>query len=168
MSGQKISVKTKWGDKKTENSIKISGETLEDAMNELNSLDEWGEFKGDIGYDYDAADGLVTEVRLKPSYLIRMPVWAGYNKAPNACQKEWDRMWAKLEEHEDGHRQIHQDTLDTIEKFFNKASDYPEKQLKADFAKMSKAGQTNQDKFDTSTGHGSKKGVELVVTEECQ
>ncbi len=170
MAGKKVSinVKTKWGDKKTDNSIKISSTTLGDAMNELNQLDEWGEFKGDFAYDYDAADGIVTEIRLAPSYIIRMPTWAGYNKAPKACQDEWDRMYAKLQEHEDGHRQIHQDTLDSIEKFFGKATDYSEKQLKADYAKLTKAGQTNQDKFDTSTGHGSKKGVELVVSEECE
>jgi predicted secreted Zn-dependent protease len=163
-----VNVITKWGDKKTENSIKISGTTLGDAMNELNQLDEWGEFKGEIGYDYDVADDKVTELRLKPTYTIRMPTWAGYNKAPKACQQEWDRMWAKLQEHEDGHRQIHQDTLDAVEKYFGKATDLTDKQFNAEFTKLIKEGQNNQKKFDTSTGHGSKKGVELVVTEECE
>lgn len=170
MAGKKVTVKvkTKWGDKKIENSIKISSTTLGDAMNELNQLDEWGEFKGDIGFGYDTADDVVTEVTLKPSYTIRMPTWAGYAKAPKPCQEEWDRMYAKLQEHEDGHKQIHQDTLDAIEKYLGKATDLAEKQFKTDFAKLIKDGQDNQKKFDTSTGHGSKKGVELVVTEECE
>ncbi len=168
MAGKKISVKTKWGGKNTVQSIKISATTLGDAMKELNKLDEWGMFDGNIGYDYDTEDGLVTEVRLAPKYTINMPTWSGYDKAPQACKDEWDRMYEALVEHEDGHRQILEDTLDTIEKYLKKASDLPEKQFKADFAKMTKAGQANQDKFDTSTGHGSKKGVDLTVSEECE
>jgi predicted secreted Zn-dependent protease len=170
MAGKKvkINVKTSWGDQITDNSIKITATTLGDVVKELKKLDEWGEFKGDVGYDYDTENNIVTELRLTPTYTLRMPTWNGYDKAPKACQEEWDRMWPKLEEHEEGHKQIFLDTLDKIEKHFGKATNLSGKQLEAEFKKLIKTGQSHQDKFDTSTGHGSKKGVELIITDECK
>ena len=132
-------------------------------------LDEWGKFDGNIEYSYEAdADNHVTEVTLKPSYTIQMPVWAGYSKAPKACQKEWDRMWKKLEEHEEGHRLIHMDALTAIQDALEKQTDLAADQFESDFARKMQDAQKNQDKFDDATGHGSKKGVELNITAECE
>lgn len=164
----KIKVKTTWGKKEKKSSIKITAKTLGGALKELSKRDEWGKFEGKIGYGYGAADGIVTAVTLTPSYTIEMPTWSGYSKAPKACQKEWDRMWKKLEEHEEEHLNIHLATLKTIEDTLGKATDLPETQLPTDFDQMIADGQANQDKFDKSTGHGSKKGVELNIAKECE
>jgi hypothetical protein len=96
-----------------------------------------------------------------------MPVWTAYKKAPKACQEEWDRMWKKLEEHEDGHRLVHLETLTNMQDTLAKQTNLTADQFKADFAQMEADGQSNQDKFDTATGHGSKKGVTLNITPEC-
>ena len=165
--GTKVAVKTSWGNK-NKGSFTISANTLADALKALQKRNEWGKFDGKIDYDFDSADGVVTKVNLKPTYTIQMPDWSGYSDAPDKCKKEWDRMWAKLDEHEDGHRQVHEDTLTDIQDFLKDQEDLSEKQLKSEIAKRLKDMQTNQDKFDTSTGNGSKKGVELNVAEECQ
>jgi predicted secreted Zn-dependent protease len=167
--GSKVIVTVAWGKKEKNASIKISAKTLGGAAKELDKRDEWGKFDGKIEYEYDF-DGkaLVTAVTLKPSYTIQMPTWAGYSKAPKGCQKEWDRMWKKLEEHEDGHRLIHQATLAKIQATLAKQTDLTVDQLKSDFATWLDEGQDNHDKFDTSTGNGSKKGVELDISSECE
>jgi predicted secreted Zn-dependent protease len=169
MAGTKVKVKIAWGKKEKKLSIKIGAKTLGGALKELLRLDEWGDFHGDIAYVYRAdANNHVTEVTLKPSYTIQMPTWAGYSKAPKACQQEWSRMWKKLEEHENGHRDIHLKALTAIQNALAKKTDLTVDQLESDFARMMKEAQDKQDKFDNSTGHGSNKGVELNITKECE
>ena len=167
MAGVKVTVKTTWGAKNS-STFQVKAKTLGGAADELSKRDEWGKFDGNIGYDYDSDENdYVTKVTLKPSYTISMPVWAGYKKAPKACQQEWDRMYKALEKHEDGHRLIHLETLATIETALQCKTDYPASDLKTDFAQWMQDGQDNQDKFDKSTRNGANKGVELTITDEC-
>ena len=76
-------------------------------------------------------------------------------------------MYKALAKHEDEHRVIHSETLATIEKALQGKTDYPASQLQTDYAQWMQDGQDNQDKVDTSTGNGAKKGVELTITDEC-
>jgi predicted secreted Zn-dependent protease len=169
MADTAVKVKIAWGKKEKKSSIKINAKTLGGALEQLEKLDEWGKFDGPIDYAYKAnGDGLVTEVTLKPSYTIKMPMWTGYSKAPKACQKEWDRMWKKLDEHEDKHRLIHLEAVTIIHDTLAKKTDLTVEQLHADMKKMEQDGQANQDKFDTSSGHGANAGVELNITQECE
>jgi predicted secreted Zn-dependent protease len=168
MADVKVKVKIVWAGK-DKSTFKVIAKTLGAAAKELDKRDEWGKFRGKVGFDYQSDENdYVTEVTLKPSYTIEMPVWANYKKAPKACQEEWDRMWKKLEEHEDGHRVIHLETLTTMQNTLGGQTNLPADQLKTDFAQMENDGQDNQDKFDTATDHGAKKGVELTITDECK
>lgn len=169
MAGIQVNVKTSWGKKEKKNSIKINAKTLGGAAKELAKRDEWGEFDGKIDYSYESDENdYVTDVTLKPYYTINMPVWSGYKKAPKACQDEWDRMWKALDQHEDGHRLIHLETLARITKVLEKKTDLTVDDFKTEFDELIREGQDNHDKFDTATGHGSKKGVSLNVTSECE
>src|SRR5262249_48950739 len=157
-----------WGRKEKKSSIRIAANTLGGALKELQKRDEWGDFRGDIDYTYKAdVNDHVTEVTLTPSYTIQMPEWSGYRQAPKACQKEWDRMWRKLDEHEDGHRLIHEQALTTIQKTLDQKSDLSPDHLDSEMARIMQAAQAKQDSFDASTGHGSKQGVSLSITQEC-
>jgi predicted secreted Zn-dependent protease len=169
MAGTKVNIKTAWGKKEKTSSIKVTAKTLGGALDELSKRNEWGKFDWKIDYDYKAnADNYLTEVILKPSYTIHMPTWASYGKSPEACQKEWDRMWKKLEEHEEGHRQIHLESLATIQRNLQGQTDLTVDQFEADFAQWMQAGQDDQAKFDTSTANGKNKGVELNIMSECE
>jgi len=169
MADIKVNVKTTWGKKEKKSSIKINAKTLGGAAKELAKRDEWGEFSGRIDYSYDSDENdYVTDVTLKPYYTINMPVWSGYKKAPKACQEEWDRMWKALDAHEEGHRLIHLETLIKITERLEKQTNLTVDDLKIHFAELIQEGQDNQDKFDAATGHGSKKGVSLQVTPECE
>jgi len=169
MAGTKVNVKTVWGKKEKKSSIKINATTLGGALEELLKLPEWGEFDGKLDVDHKAnSKGHVTEVTLKPSYTILMPTWAGYGKATKTCRGEWDRMWKKLDEHENGHRLIHLEALAAIQSHLQMQTDLTVEQFEADLARMMEDGQSKQEKFDAATGHGSKKGVELNITKDCQ
>lgn len=167
MADQKTKVTIKWGNK-DEDTFKLNAKTLKEAYEALEQRDEWGKFVGDIGYGYNTANGIVTDVTLKPSYTLSMPDWSGYQGSPKTCQQEWDKMYTKLAEHEDGHRQVHQDILDKMEKFVEKAKNLTEKQLVDQLKKLLKDMKDDQKKFDTATGNGSKKGVVLNIAPECQ
>ena len=165
----KVKVTASWGKKETKSSIKIKAKTLGDALTALQKRDEWGKFEGQLDYAYKTdSDDHVTEVTLKPSYTIQMPTWDGYKKAPKACQKEWDRMWKKLEQHEDKHRLIHLEMYAKVTDYLSKATDLTVKKFEADFKKMAQEGQANQDKFDSSSKHGQRDGVNLTITDECK
>jgi predicted secreted Zn-dependent protease len=167
MAGVKVTVKTTWGAKNS-STFQLKAKTLGEAAKELDKRDEWGKFDGKITYDYESDENdYVTNVTLKPSYTISMPVWPAYKKAPKACQQEWNRMHKALQKHEDDHRVIHSDTLATIEKELQGKTDYSATQLQTDYAQWVQDGQDNQDKFDTSTRNGANKGVELTITDEC-
>jgi predicted secreted Zn-dependent protease len=164
----KVKVKTSWGSKVKKTDIDITAETLADALAALQSLNEWGEFSGTIDYSSSDDGTNITEVVLKPTYTIHMPKWSGYSKAPKECQQEWDRMWKKLDEHEDGHKDVFLDALKTIEDTLKKKTDYPMGDLDTDFNKMIQDMKNKQKSFDSSTGNGSKKGITLTVSEACQ
>ncbi|MFG0307244.1 MAG: DUF922 domain-containing protein [Phycisphaerales bacterium JB040] len=164
MADSTIKVKIKWGAKKTTKSIKIDAKTLEGALDKLSRLPEWGKFEGQIGYQYKAdKNKRVTEVTLKPSYEIKMPVWTKYGAASKESKKEWDRMYKALAKHEDGHRLIHLEALAKINAWLTGAEGLSVNEFKSTFEKMMKDGQKNQDKFDSSTDHGAKKGVHLHI-----
>jgi hypothetical protein len=48
-----------------------------------------------------------------------------------------------------------------------KQTDLPVAQLETQIAAIMKEAQANQEKFDASTGNGSKKGVVLNIAGEC-
>ncbi len=168
MAETKVTVKTVWGSKPKSSSMRINAKTLGGCIDELKRLHEWGKFDGAIGYVYKAdRNKQIANVTLKPSYTIKMPTWSGYKKAPKACKDEWDRMWKKLDEHEEGHRQIHLETLTAIEKAMSGKTNLSIDQFETDLEKLLTEGEVKQKKFDATTGHGSKKGVTLNIAQEC-
>jgi predicted secreted Zn-dependent protease len=96
-----------------------------------------------------------------------MPAWSGYSKAPKECQKEWDKMWKKLDEHEEGHVEVLEKTVDWTKGSLEKMTDLTVETLKAAVAHEIVHGNENQKAFDDATGHGSKKGVVLNVSAAC-
>ena len=168
MADQIPSVEIKWG-KKDEVKFLVKAAKLRDAGDILNKREEWGRFEGQIEYAIKKTPAkIVTEVMLKPSYIISMPEWTGYDEAKDKCKEAWNKMYHKLVDHEEGHREVHAATLKKMEKYVEDAKNLKEKDLDAEFKKLLTEMKVNQKKFDTATGNGSKKGVELDIAEECE
>jgi predicted secreted Zn-dependent protease len=165
--GKPVELETAWGDQKSE-TFKVTAAKLREVGEFLNKREEWGRFEGGIPWGYDTEGAFVTKVTLKPWYFLEMPEWDGYSKAPKACQTAWDNVWKKLQEHEEGHKEVFMDILAKAQKYVKNASDLSAKQVKKDLDKLIGGIQAAQKKFDTATDHGKKKGVYLDIPEECE
>jgi hypothetical protein len=137
--------------------IVVNGKTLEEAAKALDKLPEWGQGGGMLRTDV-IPPGNSTDLTVKAhaNLVYRLPRWAQYPQASPAAKAEWDRMVAKLKEHEDRHLQI------AIEEADQLASDLVGHDI-ADIAKMvteaNRRMATRQQELDNDTDHGAKEGV---------
>jgi predicted secreted Zn-dependent protease len=162
-----ITVNVTW--KKSSKDIKIKAETLGGALKELEKRDEWGQHEGGISPTVKVKDGNVTELTLAGTSEIQMPQWSGYNGAPKACKKEWDRMYKALDKHEEEHRTLYVDVVEKFAEGLRKKTDpLTVEQVKALIKALDKKLDDDSEKYDTKTGHGSKDGVNLDIAAECE
>ncbi|HEY5909322.1 MAG TPA: DUF922 domain-containing protein [Verrucomicrobiae bacterium] len=141
----------------TSPSVEITGTTLEDVGDVLQTLDEWGQGGGALRSDaIPSGTSTNLTVKLHGNLLKRLPKWIGYASASAAAKKEWDRMLGKLEAHEQRHMEIaieHGDAL--AQDLIGKDIDQIAKMVTARNAQMAK----DQKKLDAATDHGKKQGV---------
>ena len=86
----------------------VSGTTLADVHAAISTLPEAGSCDWSAS-SYDASwgdDGKVTEVEAVIRITVSMPAWVEADQAPQAAQDEWNRFWAALRDHEQGHIDI--------------------------------------------------------------
>jgi predicted secreted Zn-dependent protease len=101
---------------------------------------------------------LARTVRLHATFTFELPRWASYAKASAAAQAEWDKMFARLQDHELGHLEIARDEankvaesllmqpISEIDRLVTEANDHIRRR---------------QDELDAATNHGAKEGVPL-------
>jgi predicted secreted Zn-dependent protease len=124
----------------------------------LNAQGEWGQAGGSIRPDR-IPDGNSTDltVNLHAGLVYRLPRWTNYQSASAAAKAEWDKMFAKLRDHEDRHLAI------AIEEANQLAKDLIGRDIQ-DIGKMvtaaNKRMKTRQDELDADTENGSKAGVQ--------
>ena len=137
--------------------IIIKGNTLEEAADNLNKLQEWGQGGGMLRADpIPVGTSPEVNVSLHANLVLRMPNWTGYDKASAAAKAEWDRMTAKLKIHEERHVEIAIEEADSL------ANDLIGHEI-SEIAKMvtaaNKTMKDRQDELDHDTEHGSKPKV---------
>jgi predicted secreted Zn-dependent protease len=87
-----------------------------------------------------------------------LPQWDGYEQASAAAKKEWNRMIAKLREHEQRHVDIAIEEADSLASaLIGEPMSKIASMVSAANAKMA----TRQQELDAKTEHGSKEGVEF-------
>jgi len=137
----------------------ISAPTLAEVGRLLNTLPEWGRGGGRIRSDAIAAGSSPTvDVNLHANLEKTMPKWLDYSSASAAAKAEWDRMFAALEAHEQGHIDIAIKVADDLKsKLPGKSIDDLVPMINAANRQM----KSLQDDFDTKTAHGQNTGVNL-------
>ena len=162
----KISVS--WGAKNTGAKYTVKGNDLESALASLETRDEWGHFQGDLSYDSkgDAA-GNVTSVVVKPTFTLTMPSWPAASKQPKACKAEWERMYAALRKHEDGHRSIFEKGVAKLETDLKGLAAATHSEIDALVNQALSDIQAAHNSYDAKTKHGQTEGVKLTITDEC-
>jgi len=138
----------------------VSG-TLSEVVDAIQQREEAGKTTWQVSYTYQQGDdGNISSVDFTCALFIEMPYWSTYSSATAEEQAEWDRFYAALDAHEQGHVQIAQYTMDTADAYFvgSPASD-------ADrlFQELLTTLQSQSDAFDTDTNHGINAGCTITV-----
>jgi hypothetical protein len=138
-------------------SATINGKTLAEAAAALNRLPEWGTGGGMLRAEaIPPGNTTDLDVKLHANLVRRMPTWTGYQTASSAVKKEWDKMFAKLQIHEQRHMDIAIEEADAL------AAKLVGREISEIANLVTKANQTMQKRqfdMDSDTGHGAKTGV---------
>jgi Bacterial protein of unknown function (DUF922) len=141
--------------------IVVGGATLQQAADQLNKLNEWGEGGGRLRTDQiPPGNSTKLTVNVHANLVRRLPTWSGYPKASAAAKAEWDQMVRKLAAHEDRHVAIAVEEADRL------AQDLIGKEI-SDIAQLVTDANTRmqqrQDELDdpSNTDHGAKPGVQF-------
>jgi predicted secreted Zn-dependent protease len=146
--------------------FRIGGKTLADAKRSLDARDEWGLYDATQNFKSSAkvdSSGNVVEVTMTLNPIIEMPTWSGYSAATKAQKASWDAMYDALLAHENGHHDIQTACVEELKKSLNAAKKLDADTLNRLIDESQQACQKKQDAYDTSTGHGAKKGVVLKL-----
>ena len=139
--------------------IVVKGKTLAQVADELNTLPEWGRGGGSLRSDrLENVKTPEVTVQLRANLTMVLPQWDGYEQASAAAKKEWNRMIAKLRDHEQRHVDIAIEEADTLASaLIGKPMSTIASMVTEANAKMAK----RQRSLDAKTEHGSKEGVEF-------
>ncbi len=148
-----------WDPPKPDNTpwVEVEGETLADVASALESLEEWGMGGGMLRAE-PIPPGTSTDltVTLHANLVMRLPDWKDYAKASAAAQKEWDRMIEKLQAHEERHVEI---AIEECDKASTTLIGEEISKIAPIVTATNAAMKKRQDKLDSDTNHGMKKGV---------
>jgi cell division septum initiation protein DivIVA len=145
---------------RTTPAIVVGGATLQQAADQLNRLNEWGEGGGRLRTDrIPPGNSTKLTVNVHANLVRRLPTWSGYPKASAAAKAEWDQMVRKLAAHEDRHVAIAVEEADRL------AQDLVGKEISDIVQLVTDANtrmQQRQDELDdpSNTDHGAKPGVQ--------
>jgi hypothetical protein len=139
--------------------IVVKGKTLGQVADALNKLPEWGGGGGRLRSDkLENVKTPEVTVQLRANLTMVLPQWDGYEQASAAAKKEWNRMIAKLREHEQRHVDIAIEEADSLASaLIGEPMSKIASMVSAANAKMA----TRQQELDAKTEHGSKEGVEF-------
>ena len=137
--------------------ITVEGATLADLGDALKSVPEWGQGGGALRAEpIPVGTSTNLTVTLHGNLVKRLAEWKNYASASTAAKREWDRMSAKLEAHEQRHMDIAIDHGNQLAaELVGLDIDQISKRVTAHNAQMAK----DQKKLDDDTDHGSRKGV---------
>jgi hypothetical protein len=94
MARKPFKVIVNWGARDASAKYRARGKDLAAVLEFLEGREEWGEFDGNISYEWKGdAKGRATSVTLTPSFTLTMPIWREYANQPQKCKDEWDAMW---------------------------------------------------------------------------
>jgi hypothetical protein len=135
----------------------VHGKTLADVAAVIAQQDETDKDapKAESFPHYQLADDLsaaTVTVRTK----ITMPRWPEYTSAPQAEKDEWDRFFAALQAHEEGHIDLVRQQLSGIDdQLAGLSSDQANSAWTAALQQLQDA----SDSYDTDTDHGRNQGT---------
>lgn len=142
----------------------VSG-TLAEVSALIQQREEAGKASWDSSFTYNQEDGTITSATITSRLTIEMPEWSDYNSASQRDREEWDRFWAALDTHEQGHITLAQSYLDHADQAL---VGHPESEAQWRFDEYMAKIQAESDGYDADTGHGVYYGSFITVEEESE
>ena len=135
----------------------VGGSTLSEALDEMSAREEAGaaSWQPNLSYAF-GDDGTVTSATIEVTLTIEMPEWSGYANANNAQRAEWDRWYAALLAHEEGHIQLARDYLTDAD---SALIGLTENEAQTRFQQICSDLQVASDSYDEGTDHGRTAGT---------
>ena len=135
----------------------VGGSTLSEACDEMSARDEAGHatWEPNLQYAFDN-DGKVTSATITVTLTIEMPEWSGYANANNDQRAEWDRWYAALLAHEEGHIQLARDYLTEAD---SALVGLTENEAQTRFQQICSDLQVASDSYDDGNDHGRSAGT---------
>lgn len=138
----------------------VDGRNFDALSRAMNRRGCWGRYS--FPFRFTPHGNPVERIDMTITPRIEMPRWTGYRAAGRAHQREWDRMIAALQRHEDEHHRLlvrkAEEFRDSIPNITIPMDASAVGQMMADFEREAKA---VMDDFDDRTDHGRRQGVEL-------
>ncbi|HSS08854.1 MAG TPA: DUF922 domain-containing protein [Acidimicrobiales bacterium] len=139
----------------------VSGATLRDVAGAIAHLPEAGSTEWFPHYDYNSDErGAVTEVNVRVGWRVTLPSWVGYDGACQLERDEWDRFFAALDAHEQGHIDVATGHLSVLDELMLGGSAH---QAGVVFEQALQQLQAASDAYDQSTDHGRNTGTIIDV-----
>ncbi len=142
----------------------VEGATLAEAAAQIEAREEAGVTEWNPAYSLSRDDeGNVTDATVTVTITVTMPNWPGAARLPAATRAEWDRFYAALEAHEQGHVSLVQENLrDVADAMVDKSEAEAIAAFEAALANL----QQVNDAYDAANDHGRNAGCTLDLGEE--
>jgi predicted secreted Zn-dependent protease len=152
----------------TQASFPVIERTLKEVKKALNERMEgdWAECEWSFHVDWKPAKAPFKEIVINATADIRLPTWPFRKKAPDDCSTEWMRMLKALVQHEYKHRSILKQHATGLKAALDKKLPRTLEEMTTVAQSWYDSHSVAQDKHDTETDHGFKKGVYLTIPGE--
>jgi predicted secreted Zn-dependent protease len=135
----------------------VSGATLADVGAAISHRTEAGSCTWNPTYTTTVdADGKVDSFTVTCPYTIEMPNWTDKSGASPEAQAEWDRWYAALQTHEQGHYEATAWVFDNMD---DTMLGLTPDEATGQFGKFVYDAQQCSDRYDTDTNHGLNYGT---------
>lgn len=140
----------------TSSSYPLAAVSLGDVANQVSGRDEAGKCAWGETWNYKAMGGKINAVTVTVTISVEMPSWTPPPSMLPKAKAEWDRWYAALLAHEQGHVKLIHDHFDGLA---NKILGKTAAQGKVIFNGAKAALKAASDGYDAKTGHGKKAGT---------
>jgi hypothetical protein len=148
----------------TSSSYGVAAVSLSDIASQLSSRDEAGHCGWKESWTYKTSPtGRINAVKVTVAIDIEMPAWTPPPSMLPKAKAEWERSYAALLAHEQGHERLVHDHFDGLaDKILGKTVRQGTALFEGAKGSLSRASRG----YDTKTGHGTKAGTIIDTTIE--
>jgi predicted secreted Zn-dependent protease len=147
----------------TWSTYEVPGHTLEEAARHIEQAAEAGHTHWMPQYHVQEWEGqTIKRVQVDVYVEISMPHWSGYDAATPAEKAEWDRFYAALQTHEQGHIDLVRSYTENADVMMEGLDEHGAAQK---WQENLQALQQASDQYDTGNDHGRNAGTTITPPE---